>query len=78
MSMVIIKRKGMKSDLKSIKITEYINTKDVFRTCDPQSGSTLQFLPRYKVEIRAGGLATIIKNATMEEIHEKYPWFFVN
>ena len=76
MSSVCTRTKRAYSDQKRVEIKEYINTSEAFRSCDPQTGSTLLFKPRYKVTETVADLKTTYF-ADMEEVYKKYPWFFV-
>lgn len=76
MSSVCTRTKRAYSDQKRVEIKEYINTSEAFRSFDPQAGSMLLFKPRYKVTETVADLKTTYF-ADMEEVYEKYPWFFV-
>ena len=66
-----------KTTNQTIVITEYFDSKRVIRHCDPQSRSRIVMFPEYyvrKIDLKTDERTH--ENLTMEEVYERYPWFF--
>lgn len=76
---VVTRYKEQKVDASDtvVVIEECIETTHGYRSFDPQSGSRLIFIPEYSVRIYLQGSdRELIVIMDMDEVYEKYPWFF--
>lgn len=58
------------------KVYEIISVPSIKRCLDPQSGCRIIAQVSYKVVENHNGELTVTENMSMEELYDKYPWFF--
>lgn len=81
---VFVTQVQKKSENETVCITECFDRKQVIRRCDPQSGSSIVAFPTYRVVTVSNNSDPFDEpfekrtreNLTMEEVYERYPWFF--